>query len=214
MTAVLTVRPVHLRDITAALVPHAEDRHNGFTPTLQCICIDPARGAYAWATDRYSMARMSLGLMHGLEMPEEEMLIPAFILTILSRVGAGSLPADPVQYVIQIEELADRVVAKFVWRRDDHEDEVHWQRTWFLVGRYGDFPKVQRLFDEFVATEVAIPLVMDGPQVAKFSDYAKRMKSPIRFTGDNTTPSSPIFVEIGKEFRGMIAPFTPRGHFG
>jgi len=213
MSAVITMLPNDLRDMTAALVPHAEDHRKSITPILQCIHIDPTKGNYAWATNRYTAGRLNLRAFDKLVMPEEPMLIPAYVLTILSRIGPGTLPAPFEQYVIRIEETAKGIVTQFVWASEDKElEEVHWQRVFFLHGRYGDFPPVQKLFDKFQETEVPTKIAVNGDGLDTFVNYAMRKHLPVRFTADGGKNTNPILVEIGTEFRGLIAP-SIRGEF-
>lgn len=211
-----------LRDaklLASALVPHAST--NDITPALKNIVLGGQNGQYAYATDRYTVGRYDLtGVVD--DLPEQELYIPRGLLSVIRSLGRASLVHDEHLYRLLVETLevgkVKYIQAKIVLHDEELGDTVHWMRTWDSLAASG-FPPVGRLFNDLVAGGDGTVLL--GPeQVEKFTRYAMsiRERVAVTFTESSTftvtNKLSPLLVEIGPRFKGLLQPNIMTERFG
>ncbi len=202
------------KQLAAALVPHAS--RDDVTPVLTQIALGGEHGQYAVATDRYTVGRYDLTNVVIGDMPTEVVLIPWHALAALRTLGKATLPnnIDMLNYRVVFDTLTvgklTYLQAKVLWHDEALGDMVHWMRTWLIPSSYGNFPPVAKLFRGVKAGGSQVNL---GPEhVTKFTGYAKTINSSMRVTlteGTNEARLSPILVEVGKRFKGLIQPYRP-----
>lgn len=198
--------------LASALVPHASK--DNVTPVLQHIVLGGHRGNYAYATDRYTVGRYDLtGIIIG-EMPTEEFFIPATVLSAVRSLGDATLVRlhAPMHYRVVFETLEVGSVkylqAKVLWHSEELGDMVHWMRTWDMKS-VNYFPPVERLYRTLKAGDVTSTL-LSPEHVTKFTGYAKTIRETMLVTltsgGLGGDKLSPLLVEIGRRFKGLLQP--------
>lgn len=212
--------------LAAALVPHISK--DPVSPVLDNVVLGGNRGNFAYATDRYTVGRYDLTNVIVGEVPEEDFFIPKAVLSAIRSLGPTTLPNEIVMenYQLRIETLeVDKltyIVAKIIWHYEDGSDMVHWMRTWHAPTsdrrRPPFFPLVDRLFAETYPGADRWRTHLDAEHLEKFTGYARLVSSPIRLTmtGPNNMgkAESPILVEIGTRFKGLIQPIMVMDHHG
>lgn len=208
-----------LRDaklLASALVPHAST--HDITPALKNIVLGGQNGQYAYATDRYTVGRYDLtGVVD--DLPEQELYIPRDLLSVIRSLGRASLVHDEHLYRLLVETLevgkVKYIQAKIVLHDEELGDTVHWMRTWDSLAASG-FPPVGRLFNDLVAGGDGTVLL--GPeQVEKFTRYAMSIRERVAVTvtdSPRTGKLSPLLVEIGPRFKGLLQPNIMTQRFG
>jgi hypothetical protein len=203
------------KDMIAALLPHVAA--DIVTPVLTCVAVGGERfGQFAYATDRYTMGRYDLTNIT--DPVEEEVLIPREALAWVRSLGPKSLlygggPDYKVTFYSHVTARGEhRCEVRMVWHPGDpdHSPEEHALRVFKNPGASGHFPPSSRLFDEFLPGEVS-RLGIGATQIGKFTDYARRHHpAPMRVTLPKVKPSSrgldPVLIEIGRRFKGLLAP--------
>lgn len=199
----------------AALVPHAAK--DGITPVLTHIGIGGKLGNYAVATNRYTVGRYDLtNILHS-DMPEETFMVPAKVFSALRQIGPSTLPNQIMleNYRLRIETLTvgklEYIQAKVLWRDEDGSDTVHYMRTWLTTANPGNFPPVDRFFDEVVESADLRHTVLNARYLESFLGYAKTVGHSVRVSlidTDSARGLNPVLVEIGHRFKGLIQPVT------
>ena len=212
--------------MAAALVPHISK--DAVTPVLGGVVLGGKRGNFAYASDRYTVGRYDLTNVVIGDMPEDDFFIPKTVLSAVRSLGPATLPNEIVMenYQLRIETLEvdnlTYIVAKIMWRYEDGSDMVHWMRTWHSPTndkrRPSTFPAVDRLFAEAYPGAKRWRTHLGAEHLEKFIGYARLVSSPIRLTMTGPSNSgkedSPIVVEIGTRFKGLIQPIMVMDHHG
>lgn len=208
----ITIPLYDAKRLATALVPHTTQ--DDVTPVLSHVVIGGDNGAFAYATDRYTVGRYDLTNIVQ-EFPETEIQIHRDILSALRRVGGTVLPhsRDLDKYAVRIstvpiDKYRRQTTASVVFRGHDGDlNETHWMRLWESAVGYGNFPTVRTLLDGFVAGRAA-KVVVNGPQVGKFSNFSRLYSVNMRLTMPQAVNNklSPILVEVGNRLKGLIQP--------
>lgn len=210
MTSVVEIPLWDVRDMAAALVPHASK--DDVTPTLTYIAV---QGNFAYSTDRYTVGRYDLTNVLKSEPNDEAFFIPARALSAVRMLGPATLPGFNLQeYVVRFsvssrDEKTRMIHVQVVWKSESDRipDEVHWMRTWFIPANKLIMPRVPRLFDEFTQGDRS-RLTLGGDHLGKFTGYSKYKRSAMRVTLPAGEKNAPVLVEIGMRFKGLIMPYT------
>lgn len=208
----VTMGLIDAKNLAAALVPHASG--DGYTPVLGHIALGGSHEKYAVASDRYTVGRYDLtGIIIG-DLPTEEFLIPAKILSAVRALGPSTL-ADmhaPLNYRVVVETLdvgkLSYYQAKVLWHDNELGDIVHWMRTWVRTASVGTFPPVDRLF-RLVKVGTNPTAMLSPEHVDKFTRYARSIGEKVVVTmteGSGEKVNSPLLVEIGRRFKGLLQP--------
>lgn len=196
--------------LASALVPHAS--RDDITPPIKNIVLGGEHGNYAYATDRYTVGRYDL--THIVEdFPEEVLYIPRDLLSAIRSLGPASLvdhhTESNYRLVIETVDIGKMkyTKAKVLWHDEELGDTLHWMRTWNTITDRG-FPPIGRLFQDLYEGGAGTALL--GPEhVDKFTGYAKRIRErvAVSFTSSERTKNlSPILIEIGTRFKGLLQP--------
>jgi len=207
------------KELAWALVPHTSD--DKVTPVLRNVALGGDLGNFAYATDRYTVGRFDLTNMVDGDMPTEMILIPGKALAAVRSLGPTTLPNSlfASEYLIRFETIevasVNYVLAKAIWRTEDQGDMVQWMRSWLVPTSVGNFPPVSRLFTVTPGVDTYRTHLM-AEHVDKFTRYAAHIESPIRITLTERVnqKDSPVLVEIGRRFKGLIQPTIVLDSFG
>jgi len=215
----ITVPLADAKHLAAALLPHIST--DLVTPVLTGFQV---AGKYAVATDRYTVARYDLtNVLVGADEVPEPIWFPRAALAWVKTIGQASLLYDFAtgRYHVRFSsvkheryESSDYVQVEVIWMGGEDEpnfEEVHLLRRFTTRGARGNFPSVDRLFEQFLPGETAV-IGLGAEQVEKFTAYAKFANRPapikITFPRANATGNKlmPSLVEIGQRFKGLIQP--------
>ena len=203
------------KHIAAALLPHTDLK--GFTPVLRCIVI---RDGFAYASDRYTVGRYDLTNLID-DLPDEDFMIPGEVFSAIQRgLGNTTLPNTLFEpsYRVRIETVgfgeARYIQAKVVWQSEDLGEMLHWCRTWDYRD-WGTFPVVDRLFNEVMPGADRWRVQLGPEHLSKFLPFANLIRSNLRLTMTGLKlgkVESPILVECGPRFKGLVQPILdPNG---
>lgn len=220
----LTLPLVEAKHLAKALAPHAS--RDGFYPLLTNVVVGGEFGAFAYATDRYSVAQYDLTNIIT-EVPEEPFMIPVKALASLASLGKVTLPGDATYgtYNILFETVtvgkSTFFTASAVWTGLDGVGPMtHWMRSWEVLPSHGKFPAVPKFFTDFIPSPKE-RAHLSAAQLSKFTGYANQFPGidNMRVTlGSLSTDLARVMfmVEVGNRFKGVITEqlMTPTMGYG
>lgn len=205
------------KQMAQALLPHVG--RDDVTPVLTGVLVGVGENRqYAFATDRYTVGRFDLSNLYT-EEPTGEVWVHHKALSAVAALGKATLldsDSNSTSYHVTFrtgkDELMRWTTTVTVEYRPDSErvpNQIHWMRVFGALGADGNYPPVSRLLESFLPGE-QMRVGLSYEHLAKFRP-TERNGVPLRITLAKTPTGpgaklSPILVESGTRFKGLIQP--------
>ena len=215
------------KDMAAALLPHASrDKWERYRPLGQ-VAVGITESQFAFAADRYTLGRFDLTNV-ATEWPDKPMFIPRDLLSVIGTLGSATLYDDLTKYEVVIEVGENPTAEKrngHKWEAalkvrlldGDTPPQLHYLRVFRAMDQTLQHVPMNRLFEEWVTGDEVNPrTLIDPTHLGKFAGFARRDRRPMRITLPANPPlgegkHSPLLIEIGQRFKGLLMPFSARG---